>query len=79
MQVSDFTEDKSGELVRDLAGDWSFVPAPLPGRMKWTQELAVTLSSADRAIGQLAGIGSHHVRTRTVRLSSDGDRRIGRG
>lgn len=56
MQFSDFTSDKPGELVRNLNGDWCFVPQPLPGKFHWTDELASVLSAADRAIGQLAGV-----------------------
>jgi Fic family protein len=57
VQVSDFTADKSGDLVRNLAGDWCFVPAPLPGRLIWTDQLVSLLSTADRALGRLAGVG----------------------
>lgn len=57
MQVSDFTADKPGELVRNLSGDWCFVPAPLPNKLRWTDELVSVLSAADRAMGQLAGVG----------------------
>ena len=57
MQVSDFTADKPGELVRNLGGDWCFVPGLLPGKVLWTDELVSALSAADRAMGQLAGVG----------------------
>jgi Fic family protein len=57
MQVSDFTEDKPGELVRNFAGDWCFVPAGLPGKLIWTDELVSSLTAADRAIGRLMGVG----------------------
>ncbi len=57
MQITDFTDDKSGELVRNLSGDWCFVPSPLPGKLSWSDELVSALSTADRAIGQLAGVG----------------------
>ncbi|MDP9174270.1 MAG: Fic family protein [Planctomycetota bacterium] len=57
MQVSDFTADKPGELVRNLGGDWCFVPGLLPGKLLWTDELVSALSAADRAMGQLAGVG----------------------
>lgn len=57
MQTTDFTEDMPGELVRNLSGDWCFIPAPLPGELAWTGELVSILSAADRAIGELRGIG----------------------
>jgi Fic family protein len=57
VQVSNFTIDKPGELVRNLGGDWCFVPGPLPGKLAWTDNLVSALSAADRAMGQLAGVG----------------------
>jgi Fic family protein len=46
-----------GKLVRNLSGDWCFVPGPLPDKLSWTDELVSALSAADRAMGQLAGVG----------------------
>jgi hypothetical protein len=43
VQVSDFTADKPGELVRNLGGDWCFVPGLLPGKLLWTDELVSAL------------------------------------
>ncbi len=57
MQVSDFTANAPGELIRNFNGDWCFAPAPLPGKLLWTDDLVHILSKADRAIGQLAGVG----------------------
>jgi Fic family protein len=57
MQVSDFTEDKPGELVRNFAGDWCFLPAPLPGKFVWTDEIVSSLNAAGQAIGRLVGVG----------------------
>jgi Fic family protein len=57
MQASDFTNDKPGKLVRNLDGHWAFVPAPLPGQLKWNNELGAVLSAAERALGRLMGVG----------------------
>jgi Fic family protein len=46
-----------GRLVRGPGGYRAYVPAPLPPPLTWDQELTVSLSAADRAIGGLAGEG----------------------
>ena len=46
-----------GRLVRSPVGYRAYVPAPLPPPLTWGQELTVSLSAADRAIGGLAGEG----------------------
>ena len=46
-----------GRLVDCLGGYRAYVPAPLPPPLAWDEGLAVSLSSADRAIGRLAGEG----------------------
>lgn len=38
-------------------GYWAFVPNPLSPELKWTPDLIVALSEADRALGELAGLG----------------------
>ena len=43
--------------MRTLAGYWAFVPNPLPPALAWTAELVAALSEADRALGELAGLG----------------------
>lgn len=57
MSPDDFTEASPGELVRNLDGDWSYLPGSLPGRVEWTNPLALAISNADRALGQLVGVG----------------------
>lgn len=54
---SDFTPDAPGSLVDIGGGFVAFVPAPLPPRFEWTSSLVQALSAADRAVGQLAGVG----------------------
>jgi len=57
MKSSDFTDNRSGELVPTIEGQLAFVPGDLPPKLQWTPELISCLSDADRAIGQLHGIG----------------------
>lgn len=57
MKASDFRKGASGRLVRNLNGQWAFVPTPLPAQFRWSQNLASNLSRADRALGKLAGMG----------------------
>ncbi|RJR37183.1 MAG: Fic family protein [Deltaproteobacteria bacterium] len=50
----------SGRLLQVGQGDaayWSFIPAPLPPALPWEAELVRRLSDADRALGELAGLG----------------------
>ncbi|MGB7158795.1 MAG: Fic family protein [Tepidisphaeraceae bacterium] len=42
-----------GELIKNLQGQWTFVPAPLPGRLQWTNSLVKTLADASAVLGQL--------------------------
>lgn len=57
MKASDFTDKRSGELVSTIEGQIAFVPNDLPPKWQWMPELITCLSDADRAIGQLHGIG----------------------
>jgi Fic family protein len=57
MRIEDFTEERTGKLVRIVEGTWAFVPDPLPPNwfdMSW--ELARLNSQADRALSELAGL-----------------------
>ncbi len=50
----------SGKLIhieRDEAAYRAFIPNPLPPEIKWDATLAGELSRADRALGELAGLG----------------------
>ena len=47
-------------MVRVTSGPtpyWAFIPNALPPSIDWTAELISKLSAADRALGQLAGVG----------------------
>lgn len=57
VRPSDFTPDAPGSLVDIGGGFVAFVPDPLPPAIEWTSSLVQALSAADRAIGQLAGVG----------------------
>ncbi len=57
MKPTDFTKNKAGRLLKTPEDYWAFVPDPLPPALKWDNQLITALSAADRAIGQLAGVG----------------------
>lgn len=59
MHAADFTEPRSGELIRNLSGDLCFLAADLPPKLVWTDELVGVLSAASAALGQLNGFGRH--------------------
>jgi Fic family protein len=46
-----------GRLIQVAGGYSAYVPAPLPPAIAWDQRLAAALSTADRAVGRLAGEG----------------------
>lgn len=60
MDATEFEESTAGRLVRVTSGPtpyWAFIPNALPPSIDWTAELISKLSAADRALGQLAGVG----------------------
>jgi Fic family protein len=58
MDVEAFRQSPAGRLVRALPGDyWAFVPTPLPPKLTWPIGLVTALSNADRALGELSGLG----------------------
>ena len=52
-----FRDSPAGRVIRTPAGYWAFVPHPLPPALPWTSDLVAALSEADRAVGELAGLG----------------------
>ena len=56
MRSEDFKNAAAGELIQNNYGCLSFVPAPLPPELPASWELTNTLSRADRALSELAGI-----------------------
>ncbi len=57
MHTTAFGSESPGELIRNLDGNWTFVPFPLPGRVTWTDSLVAALSRADQTLGQMATLG----------------------
>ena len=57
MPRDDFAEGQRRHLVRAENGYSAFVPAPLPPDIVLDTALVGRLSAADRAIGELAGLG----------------------
>lgn len=60
MNNEEFQDSSSGQLIKAGTGTvhyWAFVPDPLPPQIDWNSELVQSLSAADRALGELAGLG----------------------
>ena len=60
MKPEDFSDNAPGRLIRqgsEPATYWAFVPNPLPPELVLDLELVRLLSEADRAVGELAGLG----------------------
>jgi Fic family protein len=60
MKPEDYRESMAGRLAQQGEGAlayWAFVPNPLPPRLELDLELVRLLSEADRALGELAGLG----------------------
>ena len=57
MEPEAFHGSPTGRVARTPTGYWAFVPNPLPPALPWTPGLVSTLSEADRALGELAGLG----------------------
>ena len=57
MDPSEFHAPGAGRVVTCLEGYAAFVPAPLPPRFTYTKGLALALSRADGALGELSGVG----------------------
>jgi len=57
MDRSEFHAPGAGRIVTTRDGYAAFVPSPLPPRLTFTKELALALSRADAALGELSGVG----------------------
>jgi len=60
MRPETFTDPAAGQIIRVGQGETTyhaFVPVPLPPALVLDPELILTLSDADRALGELAGLG----------------------
>jgi len=52
-----FTEQSRRHVRRAEGGYWAFVPPPLPPDLTLSAELVAALSTADRATGEVSGLG----------------------
>lgn len=59
MNLDSFHKTTAGRIVKQPIGYHAFVPHPLPPDIEWDMQLVAQLSTADRALGELAGIGRH--------------------
>ena len=57
MRKEDFSSGSPGRFVSAGSGGWAFVPGPLPPELTFGPRLVASLSEADRALGELAGLG----------------------
>jgi Fic family protein len=57
LRPDDFSPNVPGRLIRSPQGYWTFEPAPLPPDLPFDLALVRQLSEADRALGELAGVG----------------------
>lgn len=59
MEPGRFRDDSAGRVIRVGQGEaayWAFVPDALPPGLRLDTQLVLTLSDADRALGELAGL-----------------------
>src|SRR5271155_2804141 len=57
MDLKKMGQSPSGRLIKNLDGQFAFVPAPPPPTLDYTPELVGLQSEADRALGALEGMG----------------------
>ena len=58
MDRCDYKQNAPGKLVRTATGYDAFIPAPLPPKIQWSDQLLSLLSKADRGIAQLSEVGT---------------------
>src|SRR5438046_775264 len=57
MQPADFVSTRGGRVIRTPRDYWAFLPHPLPPPIDYPLSLVRLLSEAERALGELAGVG----------------------
>jgi len=57
MKPEDFSASAPGQIIRTPEGHAAFLPDPLPPKLGFSLATMHLLSEADRALGQLAGVG----------------------
>jgi Fic family protein len=58
MNSASFTENSAGRVVQTPDGSSAFVPSPLPPEITLTWELMHAVTTAERALGNLRGVGT---------------------
>jgi hypothetical protein len=58
LRPNEFSTDAPGRLLRDPKRYWTYEPDALPPKLSFDAGLVKKLSEADRALGELAGVGS---------------------
>lgn len=53
-----FSNSPAGRVIKTETGFYAFLPHPLPPDIQLTPALINILSEADRALGELAGLGN---------------------
>ena len=57
MKPEEFSADAPGRVIRSVLGHWTFEPNPLPPTVEPSWEVVQRLGEAERALGELAGVG----------------------
>ena len=57
MNRADFKSVNAGKVIKHHTGYHAFVPAPLPPKVTFDQDLVLSLSRADAALSELSGLG----------------------
>lgn len=57
MNPEDFKSELAGRVILHRTGYHAFIPAQLPPRLTFSQDLVLSLSRADTALSELAGLG----------------------
>ena len=66
MGPDDFVPAQRKHVVRAEGGYYTGVPPPLPPHLVFEGEFALRLSAADRAVGELAGVGRSLLNTQLL-------------
>ena len=59
MNPTDFRAPEAGRVIRARGGYHAFIPAPLPPKLTYDDDLVLALSQADAALSELSGLGRH--------------------
>lgn len=66
MLYKDFSSESPGRLIKNLEGNWAFLPHPLPPGVAWDDGLVSAISRAESALGRLSGLGHKFPRPRRL-------------